>query len=501
MELERKKDHAKHWLCKYCYEGSPSKIKAMASDSTSSCSNHLGSDHSIYQPGKGPAPANTATIMNTYLEDVAPLAAEKWREHFINWITHDDITFEQAASPWLRKVIINGGPHVIHLLPCATTVRTWIMNTYYERVADVKKSLVMSRSKINLSFDAWSSPNHRSLLGIVAHWIDEKRTLKTALLGLRPLDGHTGSDIADALIPVMKLFDIGGEKIGAFQMDNATSNDTAMSALAARIPGIDVKESRLRCFGHVVNLVVKALLYGSKSSTLQQELGAAAGDDEAAFKIWREQGSIGRLHNLVTYISRSDSRRRAFETAQKVDASLFTLQLVRDLGVRWNSTFAMIKRALELQKALQRYCMQWEPAVGESHDLTKDFLDPQDWVELEHFHDLLKPFNNATKRAEGNATLGSHGALWEVIPTIEYLFKILKKRADEVTAKPHRYTDYYSTCINHGFVKLQQYYRKLDDSRLYCAATALNPCRRFTYFEREWANKPGGRKEIANTRR
>jgi hypothetical protein len=113
----------------------------------------------------------------------------------------------------------------------------------------------------------------------------------------------------------MKLFDVGSEKIRAFQMDNTTSNDTAISALAARILGIDVKESRLRCFGYVVNLVVKALLYGSKLSTLQQELGAAAGDDEAAFKIWREQGSIGRLHNLVTYISRSNSRRRAFETA------------------------------------------------------------------------------------------------------------------------------------------------------------------------------------------
>jgi hypothetical protein len=83
---------------------------------------------------------------------------------------------------------------------------------------------------------------------------------------------------------------------------------------------------------------------------------------------------------------------------------------------------------------------------------------------------------------------------------MEYLFKVLKKRANEVTAKPRRYTDYYSTCINHGFVKLQQYHRKLDDSRLYYAATALNPCRRFTYFEREWANKPGGRKEIANAR-
>jgi hypothetical protein len=252
------------------------------------------------------------------------------------------------VSPWLCKVIINGGPHVIHLLPCATIVRTWIMNTYHERVADAKRSLAKSRGKINLSFDAWSSPNHRSLLGIVAHWIDEDRTLKTALLGLRPLEGHTGSDMADALIPVMKLFDIGGDKVRAFQMDNATSNDTAMIALAARIPGIDVKESRLRFFGHVVNLVIKALLYGSKSGTLQQELSAAAGGDEVSFKIWREQGSIGRLHNIVTYIARSDSRRRAFEAVKKVDASMFTLQLVRNLGVRWNSTYAMIKRTREL---------------------------------------------------------------------------------------------------------------------------------------------------------
>jgi hypothetical protein len=294
--------------------------------------------------------------MHDYLEEQHPLAAERWREDFINWITHDDITFEQAASPWLRKVIINGGKHIANLLPCSRTVRTWIMNTYHERVADVKRSLANSRSKINLSFDAWSSPNHRSLLGVVAHWIDEKRTLKTALLALRPLKGHTGNDMAEALIPVVKLFGI-GDKLGAFQMDNATSNDTAMNALAARIPGINPKESRLRCFGHIVNLVVKALLYGSKSSMLQQELGAAAGDDEASFKIWREQGSIGRLHNIVTYISRSDSRRRAFEATQKVDASMFSLQLVRHLGVRWNSTFAMIKRALELQQAIQRYCL------------------------------------------------------------------------------------------------------------------------------------------------
>jgi hypothetical protein len=80
---------------------------------------------------------------------------------------------------------------------------------------------------------------------------------------------------------------------------------------------------------------------------------------------------------LLPTLQDLNSRWRAFEATQKekVDASMFTLQLVRDLGVRWNSTYAMIKRARELQNAIQRYCLDWEPAAGETHDLIKDFLD------------------------------------------------------------------------------------------------------------------------------
>jgi hypothetical protein len=145
------------------------------------------------------------------------------------------------------------------------------MSTYHERIRDVKEALLKARSRINLSFDAWSSPNHLSLLGIVAYWIDEKYELKTTLLALRPVEGHHGYQAAEVIAPVIKSFRI-ENNVGAFQMDNASNNDIAMSALAASLPsaGIDPQESRLRCFGHIVNLVVKALLYGN--SSLQKEL-------------------------------------------------------------------------------------------------------------------------------------------------------------------------------------------------------------------------------------
>jgi hypothetical protein len=93
---------------------------------------------------------------------------------------------------------------------------------------------------------------------------------------------------------------------------------------------MNVKESRLRCFSHIVNLVVKVMLYSDNK--LRAKL-ANCGDHEA-FKVWREQGPIGRLHNIVTYIGGSDKRRKAFELAQKVDASNLSLQLVKDISVR-----------------------------------------------------------------------------------------------------------------------------------------------------------------------
>jgi hypothetical protein len=318
VELEKGKH--KYWLCKYCYDVGKSKV--LAAYSTASCGKHLVNSHGIYPPGQT-APSTGNRPVDTYLEGVHPLQAERWREDFVSWIAHDNISFEQAASPYLRKVILGGGPNIQHLLPCARTVRSWLTTTYNERIAEVKTSLARSRSKITVSFDAWSSPNHASLLGVVGHWIDSKRKLRTGLLGLKVLDGHYGADMADVLLKLIRTYNI-EDKIGAFQTDNASNNDTALAVLAANMTGaFDTKQLRLRCFGHIINLVVKALLFSNASPSLQEQLGEAG--DEGAFNVWREQGAIGKLHNIVYYITRSDSRRRAFEAAQKVDSSELTL--------------------------------------------------------------------------------------------------------------------------------------------------------------------------------
>jgi hypothetical protein len=70
---------------------------------------------------------------------------------------------------------------------------------------------------------------------------------------------HTGADIATVIGEVITTYDLKG-KVSAYQMDNATNNDTALAAMNSG------PQTRLRCLGHIINLIVKALLFGTKTS-------------------------------------------------------------------------------------------------------------------------------------------------------------------------------------------------------------------------------------------
>jgi hypothetical protein len=83
---------------------------------------------------------------------------------------------------------------------------------------------------------------------------------------------------------------------------------------------------------------------------------------------------------------------------------------------------------------------------------------------------------------------------------MNYLFNMLKRSADEVTARPSFFTDHYQHCLNFSFIKLRDYFTKIDNSRLYSAAVALNPYRRFDYFKNTWGNKEGGHHMIMNAK-
>ena len=109
------------------------------------------------------------------------------------------------------------------------------------------------------------------LLGIVVHYLDSNYQRYAVVLGLRDtLGSHTGANMADHLLSVINDFQI-GHQIAFFIADNASNNDKALAVLSTYLPNlkIDPVKQRLRCSGHIYNLVCKAILYGVDSDCLE----------------------------------------------------------------------------------------------------------------------------------------------------------------------------------------------------------------------------------------
>ena len=180
-------------------------------------------------------------------------------------------------------------------------------------------------------------------------------------------------------------------------LDNATNNDTAVKAVHDELTEREIgpltvmrtEERRLWCFGHILNLVVKALLFGKDIDALEIS--------SAEFATWRKFGAVGKLHNLVRWIHTSPQRRERFvqlqlEALQAVEAFM----VHQNNDTRWNSTYAMIKSAIRVQRSIDKFIMA---AINESRGtmprgehLEQDQLAPEDWKELEELAKLLEPF-------------------------------------------------------------------------------------------------------------
>ena len=101
----------------------------------------------------------------------------------------------------------------------------------------------------------------------MAHWVDSHGTLHALLIGLHEFCGsHTGENQASHFWGVAEDFQITG-KMAYFTLDNALNNDSALVVIATLLADMgimfDPVRHLLRCFGHVINLVVKPFLWGT----------------------------------------------------------------------------------------------------------------------------------------------------------------------------------------------------------------------------------------------
>ena len=106
------------------------------------------------------------------------------------------------------------------------------------------------------------------------------------------------------------------KKIGYFTLDNASNNDTCMQELGLEL-NFNHKFRRLRCAGHMINLMAKQVLFGKESNVFDLEAASLSTDND--LDTWRQhQLAIGNSTESQPGFTSQVRERRGFTRPRKL---------------------------------------------------------------------------------------------------------------------------------------------------------------------------------------
>jgi hypothetical protein len=183
------------------------------------------------------------------------------RKALAELVARRNLPYSCVECPELRALISAFNHAAAPVLPRShVSVARLITVQYHARRRVQQKQLLCARSKIHLTTDSWTSPNKLEFQAVTCHFVDSEGVLRKAPLCLPELlKGHAGSEVAPIILDSIQNFGI-VDRIGYITSDNASSNDTAMSALSDHIPDWNPIQHRTRCLGHCINLAAQAFM-------------------------------------------------------------------------------------------------------------------------------------------------------------------------------------------------------------------------------------------------
>jgi hAT family C-terminal dimerisation region len=520
------------WLCHHCIKQKVPKPKAYVSSNSRNIESHLGKAHGLFNPDPSKAeryvpelPLAQRTIHDFtakkrkkddfHDELLVRFDKTTFQRLLIQWIADANLPFRISEHKGLRKIFHYLNPLVEETSANLTheSIRSRIVNEFNTYKAHVIETLLRSPSQVHIAFDGWTSRNRHSFFSINAFFLDEETFQpRKVVLGLPNLTmAHTGENIAEAVAEILDDFElVAHKKVGCLILDNASNNDRAVDALGHKFRWQNPLGRRIRCFGHILHLVAKALLSINDGDAFEEDL------DPDDFSEWIKRGPVGRLHNLVVWVNRSNKVTGILRKLQEDDPDKNypgTLDVILDNDTRWLSQYHMIERALKLRGYLEDLihetvrssskgsrsrskCTEIRsplpPCLDEDNRLTD-----ADWDALGWFRDILAMFDFCLRRLQGDGQVRLHkrgmeaqyGIIWQVAIAYEFLLTTLEKAKAEAVDRPE--PSYYASCINSAWTKLNKYYTKLDETPIYYAATVLHPGIQWTFLTKAYGEKSG----------
>ena len=183
---------------------------------------------------------------------------------------------------------------------------------------------------MSISMNYWTNSKYKPILGVVAHFFDEKFEMKELYLHctLAP-HPHDKPNVKRQMLDVLKDYNIGFNQVSCITSDGAANLEFVTNLNINPDPTIvEPKFVHLRCVLHRLNLVIQ------DSCTLHN----------------RTKSTIQNLKNLLNHFSNASKRREPLREACAI-VNIESKEIIRAPDTRWNVFFNIAKRALYLKNA------------------------------------------------------------------------------------------------------------------------------------------------------
>ncbi|OXA42190.1 putative AC transposase [Folsomia candida] len=408
---------------------------------------------------------------------------DKLRQALLKWIVVSNQPHTEIEQDTFLNVLksVNPALPVSSLQISADTIKSDLMTTYKEEQSKIKPLVMANEVKLSVTHHVWTSKNQIAFMGMKAHWISNDWEIKQLLIGFPNIVGsHTGINIAAVFLSGIEDAGIPLHKVLGITTDNASNNDAFFREFQKLCHENQVSftenGNRVRCVTHILNLAVQSLLeHLEVTPTLEDEDYT---EDEIDTEITEDLAScvetkvVVKLRKLVGRIRASPQRRGKLTNACKQNNTKEN-QLVIDVKTRWNSTHAMITRALELKIPILVFCSS-EP------EFQKHILTESDWSALEHLMVVLQYFDRATE----HLSMSRHVTITSVVPMFDWISDKLTSFISDGSSPA------LTDAASKAYDKIQKYFPDPEKDELLFTAVILNPSCKLQYFkEHDWDSR------------
>jgi hypothetical protein len=161
---------------------------------------------------------------------------EIFRGLLTRFFVTEQIPLQKVELQALRDLLIYCNTRYRAALLTRTTLRRYVTSAYEHTLPVVESEVRSASSKINLSFDLWTSLNRRlSMLGVITYYLDKHFKPRALLLALPQIIGaYTAASLLIQLVTILDYYNL-RSRFGYTVTDNASKNRACLNLLAQEL--------------------------------------------------------------------------------------------------------------------------------------------------------------------------------------------------------------------------------------------------------------------------